>query len=486
MTTHHDLPAVADPDRLFPADPTTRAVARELFALVEKAPILSPHGHVEPRLLADDVSFTDAATLLVTPDHYVTRLLHANGVGLDRLRPSEDTSPRDVWRAFCAGWPAFAGTASGYWIASELHHVLGVGQPSEKHADALFDDIGAVLARPDHRPRSLFRRFGIEVLATTDDPLDPLDTHARLAAAEDRSGGPDAPLGGRVIPTFRPDRYLAAGAPAWSAAVDELIAVAGDGHTGYVGYLTALANRRAHFVAHGAVSADHGVATPETLDLDPVPARELFDRLRATPVAERDPADVAAFEQHMLVEMARMSVDDGLVMTLHPGIHRNHHPETFARYGPDTGHDIPVRTDFTAALRPLLSRFGTEPGFHLVLFTTDETTFSRELAPLAGFYPSVYLGAPWWFLDSPYAIRRFREAVTETAGFSRSSGFVDDTRAFLSIPVRHDAARRVEAGVLARLVTEHRITQSQAAGIIVDLVDATPRRVFKLPSRPGA
>lgn len=477
MTPQHTLPAIAHPDRLFPADPDVRAVARELFALVEHAPILSPHGHVDPDLLADDVPFPDAAALFVTPDHYVTRLLHANGTGLDRLRPSPQASARDIWRAFCASWPAFAGTASGYWIACELHHVLGVGQPSARDPDALFDEIAAVLGRADFRPRSLFRRFGVEVLATTDDPLDPLTSHARLAAT---------PQGGRVIPTFRPDRYLAAGAPAWSAAVDELVATAGDGHDGYAGYLAALANRRAHFIAHGAVSADHGMATPATLELDPAQARALFDRLRAAPAPDRDPADVAAFGQHMLFEMARMSVDDGLVMTLHPGIHRNHHRPTLAAYGPDTGHDIPVRTEFTRGLQPLLSRFGTEPGFHLVLFTTDETTFSRELAPLAGFYPSVYLGAPWWFLDSPYAIRRFREAVTETAGFSRSSGFVDDTRAFLSIPVRHDAARRVEAGVLARLVTEHRITDAQAAEIIVDLVDEAPRRVFKLPARAGA
>ena len=141
---------------------------------------------------------------------------------------------------------------------------------------------------------------------------------------------------------------------------------------------------------------------------------------------------------------------------------RNHHRPTYERFGPDTGHDIPIRVEFTDGLRPLLERFGTHPGFHLVAFTVDETVWSRELAPLAGFYPSVYVGVPWWFLDAPDAIRRFRAAVTETAGFSRTSGFVDDTRAFCSIPARHDMSRRVDAGVLARLVAEHRLDEDEA------------------------
>ncbi len=456
----------ADSDRLLPADPGTRAIARDLLALVETLPIVSVHGHVDVDLLAEDRPFTDAASLLVTPDHYVTRLLHASGVPMDRLRPGDEVTSRDVWRSFCAGWPLFAGTASGYWLASELYHVLGVTQdPSAGNADELFDQIGAVLARPEFRPMALFERFGVEVLATTDDPLDSLAAHRAVQATA------------RVLPTFRPDRYLNAFDPAWPAHADRLIGEAGGGRTGYDGYLHALADRREHFIANGAVSADHGVRQPVSARLDRRDAVALFDRLRAgTP----DPGDPAAFEAHMLYQMARMSVDDGLVMTVHPGIYRAHHGPTLRRFGPDTGHDIPVPASFTAGLRPLLNDFGTASGFHLVLFTTDETVFSRELAPLAGFYPSVFLGAPWWFLDAPWAIRRFREAVTETAGFSRSSGFIDDTRGFCSIPARHDAARRVEAGVLARLVAERRVSEGQAREIIVDLVDGAPRRVFKL------
>ena len=462
------VPLAADPDRLMPADPATRQVARDLHAVVEKLPIVSVHGHIDVGILADDRPFTDAASLLVTPDHYVTRLLHASGIPMDQLRPGKNVTSRDVWRRFCEGWPLFAGTASGYWLAGELYHVLGIAEePSAANADDLYERIQVTLATPEFRPLALLQRFGVEVLATTDDPLDTLDAHA---ASRPRA---------RVLPTFRPDRYLDPTTPGWSTLVDRLIDTAGDGARGYDGYLTALANRRAHFVARGGVSADHGVTTPETARLGHGEAAGLFDTLRW---GRGKPDDIALFRAHMLYQMARMSVDDGLVMTVHPGIYRGHHGPTRDRFGPDTGHDIPVATNFTAGLQPLLNDFGTAPGFHLVLFTTDETVFSRELAPLAGFYPSVYLGAPWWFLDAPYAIRRFREAVTETTGFSRSSGFIDDTRGLCSIPARHDAARRVEAGVLARLVVERRVTEERAAEIIVDLIDVAPRRVFKLSS----
>jgi glucuronate isomerase len=472
------VPLAADPDRLLPADPGTRQVARNLLGLVEKLPIVSVHGHIDIDILADDRPFTDAAALLVTPDHYVTRLLHASGVPMARLRPGDGVSSRDVWRAFCAGWPLFAGTASGYWLAGELYHVLGIAEePSADTADELYDRIGETLATPEFRPLALLERFGVEVLATTDDPLDGLDAHRAVRARA------------RVLPTFRPDRYLNAHDPDWPDHVERLIAAASGSQSGYAGFIAALADRRAHFIASGAVSADHGVRRPVSARLDRNDAVAVFDRLRS---GTRQPGDADLFEAHMLYEMARMSVEDGLVMTVHPGIYRSHHGPTLAGFGPDTGHDIPVPTTFTAGLQPLLNDFGTAPGFHLVLFTTDETVFSRELAPLAGFYPSVYLGAPWWFLDAPYAIRRFREAVTETTGFSRSSGFIDDTRGFCSIPARHDAARRVEAGVLGRLVVERRVTEEQAADIIVDLIDAAPRRVFKLdaastlPTHPSA
>jgi glucuronate isomerase len=462
----------ANPDRLLPADPGTRSIARELLQRVQDLPIISPHGHVDAAVIEQNTPFPDPAALLVSPDHYVTRLIHASGVPLDRLRGSASAEPdsRTVWHEFCKAWPLFEGTASGYWLRTQFESVFGLRQEiSAESADASFDAISARLLEPGFRPRQLFKDFNIEVLATTDDPLDSLASHKAIAG--------DPTFHGRVLPTFRPDAYLNIANPAWSANVDRLIAAAGDGATGYAGYVTALENRRRYFVDHGAVSADHGVRTPATLKLDAGDAATLFDRARSGQATAQDRDD---FEAHMMYQMGRMSVEDGLVMTIHPGSYRNHHEPTFNSHGADTGHDIPFAVNYTEAIRPLLQDFGTAKDFHLVLFTLDETVFSRELAPLAGFYPSVYLGAPWWFLDAPDAMLRFRSAVTETAGFSRSSGFIDDTRAFCSIPARHDASRRIEASFLARLVAEHRVSEDRAHELIVDIVDGSPRRVFKL------
>ena len=456
------------PDRLLPADPGTRSIARSLLERVQDLPIISPHGHVDAAVIEQNTPFPDPAALMVTPDHYVTRLIHASGVPLAQLQPG--VGARNIWRSFCEAWPLFDGTASGYWLRTQFESVFGwQGELSAETADASFDAISTKLAEPGFRPRELFKDFNIEVLATTDDPLDSLDSHRALAA--------DPSFHGRVVPTFRPDAYINIAHPAWTANVERLIAEASDGGSGYQGYLTALENRRRYFVDHGAVSADHGVRTPATLKLDQAEAEALFNKARS---GQATSLDRDAFEAHMMYQMARMSVEDGLVMTIHPGSFRNHHQPTFEAFGADTGHDIPVATTYTEAVRPLLQDFGTAKDFHLVLFTLDETVFSRELAPLAGFYPSVYIGAPWWFLDAPDAMLRFRSAVTETAGFSRSSGFIDDTRAFCSIPARHDASRRIEASFLARLVAEHRISEDRAHELIVDVVDSSPRRVFKL------
>jgi glucuronate isomerase len=464
----------ANPDRLLPADPGTKEIARDLLADVEHLPILSPHGHVPAEWIADDVPFSDPTALLVSPDHYVTRLIHAAGVPLSELGVGGvPADSRAAWRHFAEAWPLFDGTASGYWLRSEFEHLFGL--PAEMvdslpaNADAAYDAIAAKLAEPGFRPRQLFKDFNIEVLATTDDPLDTLEAHERLAK--------DESFAGRVVPTFRPDPYINLAHPEWAGRVERLTAEASGGVAGYDGYLRALAERRRYFVEHGAVSADHGVRTPLTLKLERSEAEALFEKGRR---GEATAQDRDAFEAHMMVEMARMSVEDGLVMTIHPGSFRNHHAPTFEKFGADSGHDIPFAINYTEGIRALLQEFGTAKDFHLVLFTLDETVFSRELAPLAGFYPSVYIGAPWWFLDAPDAMLRFRSAVTETAGFSRSSGFIDDTRAYCSIPARHDTSRRIESSFLARLVAEHRITEARAHELIVDIVDRAPRRVFKL------
>ena len=460
-----------DADRLLPVDPRVRELARELYQAVAEAPILSPHGHVSPALLLEGARFADPTDVFITHDHYVTRMLTSAGVSFAELGldPRQATDPRSVWRLLAEHWHRFAGTASGYWLTHELATLFGVHEELDPiNADRIYDAVDLQLADPDFTPRSLFGRFGIEVLATTDDPLDPLDVHAALAA--------DPRFPGRVLPTFRPDAYLDPEHNGFGDRIERLLGATAQSAT-FGGYLAALAERRAHFIRHGAVSADHGVLEPYTTDLDPSESERLF---RGAVRAELAPDEARRFRGHMLFQMARMSVDDGLVMTVHPGVRRNHHAPTFERFGPDRGHDIPVRTEYTDNLRPLLARFGLEPGFHLVLFAVDETVYSREVAPLAGFYPSVFIGAPWWFLDAPDAIQRWRSAVTETAGFYRSSGFIDDTRAFLSIPARHDTARRVDAAFLARLVAEGRVGLPTAHRIARDLVDAIPREVFKL------
>ena len=461
-----------DDDRLLPIDPQTRGIARDLYQAVATLPIISPHGHVDPRLLLDDAPFSDPAELFITSDHYVTRLLHAAGVDLADLGagPSQATDPRAIWRLLAENWHLFAGTASGYWLTHELVTLFGLEvEPSAETADTTYDAIASRLRDPAYRPRALFEQFRIEVLATTDDPMDDLAAHAALAR--------DASFTGRVLPTFRPDAYLDPATPGFAQRIERLTASNGTAPDDFAGYLAALEARRAHFIAHGAVSADHGVREPYTVDLTDDEASALYVRAVS---GELDAAGSRAFRGNMLLRMAGMSARDGLVMTIHPGVHRNHSTATLDRFGTDTGHDIPVTTTFTENLRPLLERHGLTPGLHLVLFTVDETVYSREIAPLAGFYPSVFIGAPWWFLDAPDAVLRFRAAVTETAGFYRGSGFIDDTRAFLSIPARHDMARRLDSAFLARLVREGRVSLTQAERIAVDLVGSIPRRTFKL------
>lgn len=463
------------PDRLLSSEPTERSIARRLYDHVRDLPLISPHGHVDPKLIAEDEPFADPASLLVTPDHYVTRLLHAHGVPLHELGvPGADgkdaAKPREVWRRFCTGWHYFLGTASRQWLETELHDVLGVRvQPSADTADELFDELVATLADPALRPRALYSSFNIAVLATTDDPADDLRYHRALAE--------DPSWTGRIVPTFRPDRYLDAAAPGWAESLDRLAAASGVDTGSYPGLVEALESRRKFFQDNGATATDHSAVDPRMAFLGRADAARLFEAVRS---GTADAAEARLLSQQLLGEMARMSAEDGLVLALHTGVLRNHHPATAARYGGDTGHDIPVRAEFTESLRPMLERFGTHPRFQTVLFTLDETVFSRELAPLAGFYPSVFLGAPWWFLDAPRAMRRFRDAVTETAGFYRSAGFIDDTRGFCSIPARHDTARRVDAAHLASLVAEHVLSEDDAAGVLHDLNDLQPRTAFRL------
>ena len=463
------MKSILNPDRLLGTDGAVRAVARGLYESVAKLPIISPHGHVDPSMLVKNEPFANPAELFIYFDHYVTRLLHAEGFALDQLGKGEPT-PRETWRILCSNWHLFAGTSSGYWLTHEFATLFGIDQtPSAANADELYDLIAAQLAEPRMLPCALFADFNIELLATTDDPCDDLAAHQALAA--------DPSFKGRVVPTFRPDLYLDPRANNWVANVERLLATAGVAGRSYESYIQAIENRRAFFVANGAVSSDHGVYEPYTTVLPQARAAELFENALAGTIS---PADAREFAGHMLTQMARMSTNDGLVMTIHAGVYRNHSSQTHAAFGPDTGHDIPVRAEFTNNLRALLEAHGMHPNLTVILFSLDESTWGREIAPLAGFYPSVRIGAPWWFLDAPDSAMRYREAITDIAGFYRGSGFIDDTREFLSIPARHDMARRVDCAYLARLVVDGRITLEQAQQIAVDLVVAVPKKAFKL------
>ncbi|GAA1360875.1 glucuronate isomerase [Catellatospora chokoriensis] len=480
-------------DLLFPAEARTRAIARELYTHARNLPLISPHGHVDPGILAEDAPFPDPARLIIVPDHYVTRMLLSQGVTPDRLGvprvdggPTE-TDPRAIWRTFAQHWHLFRGTPSRLWLEQTFKTVFDIETPfGPLTADRVYDELAARLEQPEYRPRALFAKFNLEVLATTESPLDDLSRHAKLAA--DGWGGP----GGRVITTFRPDDLVDMDWPDWAARVVRLGEITGLDTGTYDGYLAALRQRRLDFIAAGATCSDHGHPTAATGELAPVDAQALFERVLrdglavtpdGTPVTSgpaATPAEAEAFRAHMLMQFARMSLDDGLVMQLHPGSSRNHNAALFRTHGRDVGGDIPVATEYTNALRPLLDEFGHDPRFRVVVYTLDEYTFTRELAPLAGGYPAMFVGAPWWFLDAPEALRRWREGVTETAGFYNTAGFVDDTRAYCSIPVRHDVARRVDAGFLARLVAEHRLGLDEAAETIADLAYHLPKKIFRV------
>ncbi|HQU50452.1 MAG TPA: glucuronate isomerase [Casimicrobiaceae bacterium] len=468
-------PLAPHPDRLFPADPSTRAIARDLYAGVKDLPIVSPHGHTDPAWFAGDEPFANASALFITPDHYVFRMLYSQGVPLEALGiPRRDGGPvetdaRKIWRTFASHWPLFRGTPTRLWLDHAFHDVFGIRERLESaNADAIFDRINEQLATPAFRPRALFERFRIEVLATTESPLDDLAQHAKIRA----SGWT-----GRVVTAYRPDPVVDPEFDGFRDNVLRLGELTREDATTWNGYLAAHRSRRTFFASMGATSTDHGHPSARTADLGPAACQRLLDRaLAGTASAE----EAETFRAQMLTEMAKMSVDDGLVMQVHPGSFRNHNPALFSAFGRDKGADIPMRTDYVRALKPLLDRVGNERGLTLILFTLDETAYARELAPLAGHYPALRLGPAWWFHDSPEGMLRYREQTTETAGFCNTVGFNDDTRAFLSIPARHDVARRIDCRYLATLVAEHRMDIDEARALAPDLAYALAKRTYRL------
>ena len=448
-----------------------RTIARELHAGVAGLPLGSPHRPTDPAGVAGTEPFGNAAALLLQPDHYLLRMLYSQGVPLEAL--IGDADPRAAWRLFAERYHLFHGTPSRIWLDWVFAEAFGIDvRLGAETADHYFDTITDALARAEFRPRALFERFDIEVIATTESPLDGLDHHKAI-----RESG----WNGRVITAYRPDPVVdpeyADDNGGFQANLDRLSELTGQDCRTWSGYLAAHRQRRAFFAGMGATSTDHGHPSAQTADLSAAEAEALFGKVAAGGCS---PAEAELFRAQMLTEMAAMSLDDGLVMQLHPGSFRNHNRELFARWGRDKGADIPMRTDYVHALKPLLDRFGNEPGFTLILFTLDESSYARELAPLAGHYPCLRLGPAWWFHDSPEGMRRFRRMTTETAGFWNTVGFNDDTRAFLSIPARHDLARRIDCGFLAELVAEHRMEMDEAREVARALAYDLAKAAYRL------
>lgn len=456
-----------NPDRYFSPDPSTRTIARDLYQTVATLPIVSPHGHADPRLFADTkATFGSPADLFVIPDHYVTRMLYSQGVSLESLLTGDH---RQIWKLFCENFHLFRGTPSGIWLAQELSEVFGVAEkPNASNADRLFDSVSEKLASPEYSPRRIFERFHIEVLCTTDAATDTLENHQAI-----RDSGWD----GYILPTFRPDGVVNLDAPNWKANVDKLSEVSGIDVVDYKSFIQALEQRREFFKSMGAKATDHAALIPKTAELTITEANIIFQRALH---GELDPSDTTCFTAHMLMEMARMSIEDGLVMQLHPGSLRNHNEVVFQKFGLDKGADIPVQTEYTRNLLPLLNKYGNDPRLTLILFTLDETTYSRELATLAGHYPAIKLGPPWWFYDSLNGMARYFDQVMETAGIYNTAGFNDDTRAFCSIPARHDVWRRASANWLAGLVGRHIVDMNDATQMIQELAINLAKRAYKL------
>jgi len=473
------IPLDLHPDRLFPAEPSARALARALYATVRDLPIVSPHGHTDPQWFADNARFADPSALFIVPDHYVFRMLYSQGVSLATLgvprkagAPADDSpgyDARAIWRIFAAHYPLFRATPTRLWLDHAFSTVFGIDERlTTESADRYFDRISARLADDAYRPRAVFERFNLEVLATTESPLDALSHHQAIRASGWK---------GRVVTAYRPDPVVDPHFENFADNVARFGALTGENTSTWRGYLAAHRTRRAFFKTMGATSTDHGHPTARTLDLDAQTCQSLLDRgLQGTISAD----EAESFRAQMLTEMARMSLDDGLVMQIHPGSFRNHNPAVFNEFGRDKGADIPMRTDYVHALKPLLDNVGNAAGLTIILFTLDETTYARELAPLAGHYPALKLGPPWWFHDSYQGMLRFLEQAIETAGFANTAGFNDDTRAFMSIPARHDVWRRVVCRFLATCVVEHRMGEDEAHELAPALARDLAKQSYRL------
>jgi glucuronate isomerase len=464
-----------NPHRFFDSDPTIRKIANELYHEVKDLPIISPHGHVDPKILAENSPFPDPTELILIPDHYVFRMLYSQGLSMESLGiPTFDGTPvesdhRKIWQTFADHYYLFDATPTGAWLGFEFGEVFGIQEKlNSDNGMKIYDQLQEKLQSPEFLPRTLFNKFNIEVLSTTDAAADTLEYHKQIISSDWQ---------GKVIPCFRPDTVVNIDAPGWKSAINELSKASDIEINSYKNFIRAIENRREYFKVLGATSTDQGIINPYTHHLSDNEAESLISHALKGTVTEDD---AKLFTANMLMEMARMSIEDGLVMQIHPGSFRNHNDYLFKKFGPDKGCDIPLQTEYTRNLHQLLNKYGNDTRLSLIVFTLDETSYSRELAPLAGHYPAMKLGPAWWFHDSIEGMTRYREQVTETAGIYNTVGFNDDTRAFPSIPARHDVSRRVDANFLARKVSRHIIDMDAARRMIKALAYDLVKKAYKL------
>jgi glucuronate isomerase len=458
-------------DRYFDPDPAQRRVARGLYDGVADLPLVCPHGHVDPQLLADeDATLGTPAEMLIIPDHYVFRMLYSQGIRLESLGVpwgSGEQDHRKIWQVFADHFHLFRGTPTGMWLAYVFNKVFDIQEKlTSATAQTIYDQLVDKIEAPEFRPRALFERFRIEVLCTTDFAADSLEHHEAIV---------DSGWAGDVRPTFRADDVIHLRRHGWRQNIQRLSDRTGIEVHSYATLIEALEDRRAFFKRMGATATDHDGTSLHTGELSPGQADTLFQRALKGRASEED---ARLFFGHMLMESARMSIDDGMVMQVHFGSCRNHNQFLFERSGPDMGCDIPVRAEFTTNLQPFLNKYGNDARLSFVVFTLDEATYSRELAPLAGHYPAMKLGAPWWFQDSLQGMKRYFERVLETAGLQNTVGFNDDTRSFPSIPARHDLWRRAASNWLAGLVVRGVVDEEDAHEMALDMAYRLAKRSY--------
>lgn len=462
-------------DRFLSPHLPQHSISRDLYQSVKSLPLICPHGHVDPSILSDTrYQWGTPVDVLIIPDHYIFRMLYSQGIPLETLGiPSTEgnveTDHRKIWQTVCDHWYLFRGTPTGVWLRDELREIFGIEDKiNSQNAMRIYDALSEKLASPELQPRQLFKQFNIEVLATTDSATDTLSHHQAIR---------DSGWGGRVIPTFRPDAVVDIQQPNWRSDIDQLSEISGITVNSFASYIQALEQRRTFFKSMGATATDHAAETAYSAWLPKAEAEAIFNRALN---GQLETGDAQRFIGHMHMEFARMSTEDGLVMQLHIGSYRNHNQTIFKRFGANMGADIPLRTEFTRDLHALTHEFGNHPELTVILFTLDETTYSRELATMAGHYPALRLGPPWWFFDSLNGMRYYFERVVETAGIYNTAGFNDDTRAYPSIPIRHDLWRRASANWLAEQVVQRIIDADDAHEMIVDMAYGLAKRTYKL------